>query len=397
MKILQVCPKFHPFVASGSTIVAYDVSRELVKKGHIVTVFTSDMIDKYTRVKNGAEEVDNVKVYRFKSIGTILTREFKIFITPNMTSSIISEIRSFDIIHLHEYTTFQNIVIHHFVKKYNVPYVLQVHGSLLRVGAWRRLKWFYNSLFGYKLLKDAAKVIALSRVEAEQYKSMGVPDEKIAIIPNGIDLLNCSLPPKGVFKEKYHIPQEKKIILFLGRINRFKGIDFLIDSFVYLVNVLKYDALLVIAGPDDGYLNETIKRIQKYKIEDKVLFTGTLYGIEKMEAYVDASVVASLDSLKEVVFLLVPLEAAACGTPVIVTKTNYIAKLLEKENFGSVVEYGNVQQLAIKIKEMLSNEILLVEMGSKGRKFVSKNFHWDKIVDMFEKVYEEAIETKSML
>jgi glycosyltransferase involved in cell wall biosynthesis len=61
-----------------------------------------------------------------------------------------------------------------------------VHGSLPRIGDWRRLKWIYDVFFGHRLLRDASKVIALSNAEAEQYKAMGVPEWKIAIIPNGI-------------------------------------------------------------------------------------------------------------------------------------------------------------------------------------------------------------------
>jgi glycosyltransferase involved in cell wall biosynthesis len=95
---------------------------------------------------------------------------------------------------------------------------LQVHGSLPRIGAKQQLKWIYDVLFGYRLLRDASKVIALTRVEAEQYRRMGVPEEKIAIIPNGIDLSEyAELPPKGVFKKKFNIPEDRKIILYLGQ------------------------------------------------------------------------------------------------------------------------------------------------------------------------------------
>jgi len=94
----------------------------------------------------------------------------------------------FDCIHLHGFRGFQNIIVARYAKKFNVPYILQVHGSLSRGAVKRRLELLYDIMFGFKLLRETSRAIALSQIEAERYKSMGVPEDKIAIIPNGIDL-----------------------------------------------------------------------------------------------------------------------------------------------------------------------------------------------------------------
>jgi len=169
--------------------VAYQVPRELVKRGHEVVVYTSDAKDFGSRLRIDSDnDVDGIRVRYFKNLALMLVKKFKLFITPQLISRAKEGVKKFDVIHLHEYRTFQNIVIAHYAKKYGVPYVLQAHGSLPRTMAWQRLKWIYDVLFGYRLLRDASKVIALSRVEADQYGGMDVPEEKIAIIPNGIDL-----------------------------------------------------------------------------------------------------------------------------------------------------------------------------------------------------------------
>jgi len=103
----------------------------------------------------------------------MLTKKLKLFITPHFIFHVKERIKTFDIIHLHEYYTFQNVVIRHYAKRYKLPFVLQVHGSLTRTDPWRRLKLIYHVLFGYKLLRDASKVIALNKVEAEQYMRIG--------------------------------------------------------------------------------------------------------------------------------------------------------------------------------------------------------------------------------
>ncbi len=193
---------------------------------------------------------------------------------------------------MHGHRNPYNVFISHYARKYNIPYIVQAHGDIPRIIAWRRLKWLYDILFGYRLLRDASKVIALSEVEAEQYRSMGVPEEKIAIIPNGIDLSEYAvLPSKGAYKRKFGIPEEKKIILYLGRIHKTKGIGLLIKAYTHLINDRHCkDALLVIAGPDDGFLNEAKALANVLGVYNSIVFTGFISSEDKLKALVDADV-----------------------------------------------------------------------------------------------------------
>ncbi|MGB9623131.1 MAG: glycosyltransferase, partial [Candidatus Bathyarchaeia archaeon] len=260
LRILQVVPYFPPAYAFGGPVkVAYQISRELAKRGHKVTVYTTDAKDFNSRLETCFNEtVHGVRVYYFRNISLMLVRKLKLFVTPKLIPVAKETLKEFDLVHLHEYYTFQNAIIRGPAKKQGIPYVLQAHGSLPKVGSWRRLKQLYDVFFGYRILRGASKVIALSNVEAEQYRSMGIPEEKIAIIPNGIDLSEyANLPPKGSFRKKFNIPDDRKIILYLGRVHKIKGIDFLIRAYAHLRNEMKFkDAILVIAGPDDGYFEE---------------------------------------------------------------------------------------------------------------------------------------------
>ena len=387
MKILQVCPKFHQSVASGSTKVAYCISKELTRRGHSVNVYTSDVKDKYTKIKDSeVEKIDGVRVHRFKSIGAVATREMKIFVTPMITSRVKNEIQNFDVIHLHEYRTFQNIVVYHYAKKYGVPYVLQAHGSLPRIMEKQRLKWLFDVLFGYRLLRDASKVIALSRMEAEQYRVMGVPEEKIEVIPNGIDLSEYGdLPPKCSFKKKFSIDDEEKIVLYLGRIHKIKGIDILVKAFAKVIEKLK-NVKLVVVGPDDGYLDEIKSLIEYKKIKDKVLITGPLYGRDKLEAYVDADVYV-LPSRYEIWGMTV-LEAVACGIPIILT-----------ENCGVAEYFRDKVGLVVKPDSKHLSETLLEMLLDQNRRntfrencdTVIERFDIAKTVSKLEEVYEELV------
>jgi glycosyltransferase involved in cell wall biosynthesis len=387
LRILQVIPYFYPLWAyGGSAKVAYSISREIVRRGHEIVVYTSDVKDDCSRVTNDVKELDEIQVHCFRSVGLITVRKMKLFITPDIIRTVKSDIQRFDIVHLHECRTFQNIVVHHYAKKYGVPYVLQAHGSLPRIMAKQRLKWIYDVLFGYRLLRDASKVIALSRVEAEQYKDMSVPEEKIAIIPNGIDLSEyADLPPKGCFREKFGIKEEEKIVLYLGRIHRIKGLDILVKAFAKVIEDLD-DVRLVVVGPDDGYLGELKALINALRIEDNVLILGPLYGDDKLEAYIDADVYV-LPSRYET-FPMSLLEAVACGTPVILTENCGVAEYF-RDKVGLVVDLN-----ADHLREALLGMLLDQDRRNAFRekcKTVIKEFEISKSVSKLEEVYEEIV------
>ena len=383
MKILQAVPFFSP-VHGGSAIVSYYLSRELAKREHEVTIFTSDC----KLSQEWVESLHQVKIYPFKT----RLNWAKFYVTPSMMKNTEEKIKYFDVIHMHNYRSFQNLVLHHYARKYSVPYVLQAHGSLPRIMAKQRLKWIYDVLFGYRLLKDASKVIALSPLEAEQYRDMGVPGEKIEVIPNGIDLSEyADLPPKGSFKKKFSIGDDKKIVLYLGRIHKTKGIDFLVKAYAHLVRRMNFkDAVLVIAGPDDGYLSELRQLVSNLKIADKVLFTGMLSEKEKTSAYVDSNVVVNVEPRN--VFGLVPLEAAASYKPVIVADGNVMSEIVNRGSFGFSVRYGDIYKLAETMGKMLTNANLSRKIGQKGRKYVFENCRWANVVAKLEKVYKETVQ-----
>jgi len=386
-------PYFPPAYAFGGPVKAvYQVSRELVKRGHKVVVYTSDVKDFDSRLNtNPFKVVDGIMVHYYPNLAMMPVKKLKLFITPQLVSYARKDVNRFDVIHLHEYRTFQNIVVHYYARKYGVPYVLQARGSLPRIMAWRRSKWVYDVLFGYRLLRDAARVIALTQTEAQQYRAMGVPEDKIAVIPNGIDLSEyANLPPKGSFREKFSVDDDKKIILYLGRIHKIKGLDILVRAYAYVVNKLGVnDGLLVIAGGDDGYLDELELLLNQLRTADNILLTGPLYGKDKLEAYVDADVFI-LPSRYET-FPNVVLEAYACSKPVIASNIQSISDIVIHGKTGLLFRAGNVQELAEMIVYVLEHPEEARNMGHSARKLAEEKFSIDKVVDSLEVLYEEIL------
>lgn len=389
MKILQVTPEFYPSMGyGGGPIVAYEISKTLVQRGHDVTVYTTDANDKTSRLDNGIRNIDGIKVYYFKNISNFVAYKCKLFIAPGMIQIISKNINNFDLIHIHDYRTFQNVLVHYYATKHNIPYILQAHGTVLPSFYQRQnQKKFFDRMFGYAILKDASRAISLTPIEAIQYEKLGVNKNKIEIIPNGINQLEySSLPEKGKFRRRYSLGADEKIILYLGRIHEIKGIDLLVDAFADLTKELD-NVRLVIAGPDDGFLSTIKKRIKSLEIDEKVLFVGPLFGMDKSMAYVDADVYV-LPSVYEI-FGIAVLEACACGTPVIVTDRCGIADLVDG-NVGCVVEYDK-DRLREAIFRILSDEELMGGFGGGGKKLVRDRFSWDKIILNIEGLYNDCV------
>lgn len=376
MKILQVISFFSPAYGGGAFEVCYHLSKELAIKGHEVTVYASD----YKLSRGCIRSIPKVRIRTFKSWSNWV----RFYITPGMIKEVKEEIKYFAVIHMHAYRGFQNIVTHCYAKKYNIPYIFQAHGSFETFSENTKLKRIFDVIWGHRILKDASKVIAVTPTEAEQYKSMGVSENKIEVVPNGIDLSEFdNLPERGEFRRKYDLGSNQKIILYLGRIHKTKGLDLLARAFADLSKSLN-GTTLVIVGPDDGYLPSLKKLVTDLKISDKVLFTGPLYGQEKLEAYVDAGVYV-LPSYYEI-FSLTVLEALACGTPVIVTDRCGIADIIDGQ-VGLVVPYDK-DQLSNAILRILSDDIMRREFRKRGKLLVREKFNWEKITEQIEGIYQ---------
>jgi len=381
MKILQITPAFIPSEFGGIKIQSYYLSRQLVKRGHEVTVYTSNARDSRTNLdRKGLYDIDGIKVVYFNNY--LPNKWLPLFFTPSMVRPLRDELQKYDIVHQHGIRTFQSIAAHYYCGKYDMPYVLSPHGSLPQIPNWVTFKKIYDYVFGHKVLVEASRVIALTPAEAEQCRKAGIKESQIVQSTNGIDIDEFEqLPERGAFRRKYCI-KEKSIVLFLGRIHKIKGLDILAAAFAELLRG-RQDVRLVIVGQDYGYLTQLKKNLRILNIEDKVTFTGFLSGRAKIQAYVDSDVYV-VPSVYES-FSTTALEALACGIPVIVTDRCGIADVIGGQA-GLVVPYDK-EQLQHALMHMLGNDRIRLQFGEKGKLLVREKFNWEKIAEQMERVY----------
>jgi len=105
MKILQIIPYFYPaWSYGGPPRVAYKLSKELVKRGHEVTVYTSDTLNAKQRINippGKASEIDGIKVCYFKNMINWLGARYHLFLTPTFVKAMRNNLKDFDVLHLH--------------------------------------------------------------------------------------------------------------------------------------------------------------------------------------------------------------------------------------------------------------------------------------------------------
>jgi len=389
MKILEVVDFFKPsWEAGGIARAGYEISKNLVEEGHDVTVYTTDGFKKRLNVpKNVPVDVDGIITYYFENTFNILTRNN--YYTPYYLPFIArKDVQTYDVVHIHTYRSPLAVCAAHYARKSRVPYVLQPHGSFPRIIEKQGLKRIYDIVWGNRILKDASKIVAVSRTEAEQFHRAGIPDEKIDVIPNGFNVGSFTdLPPAGQFREQYGI-REKHIILYVGRIHKLKGIDFLISAFNVFIQAWTGDnVVLVIIGPDDGYKHVLLDLVNRLGLSSSVRFVDYLSSVGP--AYRDADVLV-YPSVYEI-FGLVPFEALLCGTPVIVTDDCGCGELIKEAGCGYIVQSGDVAGLSEMIRSALEHPDVNKKMVEAGRRYIGEHLAWGRVVKQVEAMYESCV------
>jgi glycosyltransferase involved in cell wall biosynthesis len=274
------------------------------------------------------------------------------------------------------------VVTCHYCNKFGIPYVLTTHGSSPWLNDNAMLNKLYRILFGKRILFNASKIFVLNSSEFSLCKHMGIPEDKLQVIPNGINLSDYqNLPNNGKFRLKHSINTDVPIILYVGRIYKKKGLDLLVQAFSLVLKDIP-EARLVLIGPDDGYQHYLIELSETLQIYDKLIFCGFLSHNDKMEAFVDSDVFVTP---KFYGFPITFIEACICGKPIVTTNEGDWLDWIHRHT-GCCIDY-NIQSLKQAIIFIIKNDKISKEFGENGKKIVNNYFNWEKIVKKVEIVY----------
>jgi glycosyltransferase involved in cell wall biosynthesis len=250
------------------------------------------------------------------------------------------------------------------------------------------MKAVFDTTYGHHVLRDASRLIAVSRAERAQYEAAGVPSDRISVVANGIDATEYSrLPEPGTFSKRAGL-EGKRQITYMGRLSPRKGIEHLLYAFAHL-SATRNDLELVLVGPDGGQQVALERLARRLSIADRVLFTGLITMADKLEVLVDSDVVVYPGVYE--IFGLVAFEALLCGIPVIVANDSGCGEIIADTGAGLTVNYGDVNGLAAAIVRILGDAVAAHEMVERGREFVRGRLAWSRITQEVEGVYQSVL------
>lgn len=388
MKILQIIPYFIPAYSYGGPLkVCFDISKELIKKDHSVTVATTDTLNEKNRILKLEERIDGIDIIRFRNISNRLAKNFNGYLPIGFYFWAKENIKKFDIIHCHDFFTLQNIITAYFSKKYNVPFIIQPHGTLSPIrqeARFKTLKKLFTKLFT-RVLYDAKNIIALTENEKNEILFINKQlTKKIRVIPNGLRLEEFQNIEKIDLYEKYKIPKENKIIGYIGRIQYIKGIDISLEILAQLKNKLKFTYLII--GPDEGERKNLEDQIKKLNLEKNVVFAGILNGKEKLETIKSCDIF--LFSSRNEGLPMTVLEISALGVPQIISKNCNVPEI-EKYGAGFEFDLKNKDYAKLKIFELLNNKKAREIISHDSIKLVKDNFDIKKVMIKYQEIYQD--------
>ncbi len=239
-----------------------------------------------------------------------------------------------------------------------------------------RLFWkiFYATRLPALIILRSANAIVTTSEHTKQdlVRMFNVPAGKIRVIEIGLDArfhINVSVPDD--FWQRYRLPP--KFLLYVGRQDPYKGIAHLVRALALLPPDLRATYSIVIAGKTDlRYIGDVQKIVAELGLQERVRFLDYVPDADLPALYVAATLLVQ-PSLYEG-FGLPPLEAMACGTPVIYADSSSLTEVVGKA--GYAVQPGSAEALATAIREMVENDTVRADYRQRGLQHV-RRYSWD--------------------
>lgn len=370
MRIGLVCP-YNLGLGGGVQECVLASQHELSRRGHFVKIITP-------RSKEAQRK--NLKNVILIGTGTDIKSPFST--TAQLSASTSSEEiqivlneNKFDILHFHE--PWVPMLSRQILTKSNCINIATFHAHIPD-GVMSKMIERAITPYTSSILKSFHAFTAVSEAAAEYANSLS--DLDIKVIPNGIDL------SKYRHKRKADVTREK-LVLYIGRLEKRKGVKYLIDAFARLNEP---NCKLIIAG-EGPYRKKLESRVIQLGL-NTVEFLGYINESDKIELYRKADVFSSPAIYGES-FGIVLLEAMACGTPIVAANNPGYVSVLQDRGMISLVNPKDTEQYARRLS-LLLNDNYLVALWRKWASIYIKQFDYKNIIDQYERLYNDLMNAK---
>lgn len=379
-KVLHVIPSVGP-LRGGPSVMVHQLTRSLARSGvetHVAT--TDDNGPGKLRVRHGEPYVQDGVTYWY------FPRQLRFYTCSwPLNAWLCNHVADYDLVHIHALFSFAALPAAFWAARRGVPYIVRPLGTLNQWGMLNRRPWLKQASFRLlesRILAGSALVHYTSDQEQHEAETLGV-SATAAVIPN-------PLPESqrrgiaGVFRARHSELSGKRIILFLSRLDRKKGLDLLLRAFADVRRQVP-DVFLVIAGEGDAIYTEQLKvDARRLGIADDVLWTGFLGGEAKQAALADATIFV-LPSYSEN-FGIAVAEAMAAGLPVVVSDQVGISSQIGGAGAGLVVGC-NAGDLALALLLLLGDAELCRSLGRNARSLAMTTYSQEAVTTQMLDAY----------
>lgn len=381
MRIIQSTIRYSPALGGVEEYVK-QISERLAKRKHQVSVFASDLeeIHSFKRIKNKPDEINGVKIKRGYTIPFRL-RDYVIM--PSLPLMMAQE--ETDIIHGHCFMQFPMDVALVLSRIKRVPFVFNPYFTVLGESSF--LGTMYKKTLG-RLALQADVVITISDFESRLIKKSGFPVKRLEMIYPGVDFGEFERVNYNVYK-RYGL-EKQNIVLFVGRLDKNKGVDTLVEAAPFILRDVPETAFFII-GPDFGEAAKLQQLAKENKVSEKIKFAGSLDRPDLISAFKNAKVFV-LPSRYEA-FGIALIEAMAAKLPVVASDCSAIPYVVNNGRTGLLFPLNDKKRLAECILQLLADQNLREKIGLEGYSDVKEKYNWDKNVDKLEDIYNSLLKS----
>lgn len=396
MKICMLIDRFYP-VIGGSENQAQQLSEQLIKKGVEVFVVTRRIQPEMKRF----EYIGEIPVYRFSPCG--LTRYADYLTAVKIMQFLAENKEKYDIIHVHGVGNLGAVavIISKIYKKRCIIKLgtagdikgVQLEGAKISLVVRMLKKLFPIFKIRRYILKKADIFISVSSETSKELFEYKFSKNNSRLIPNSIDMNKfhaVAQEEKMRLRKDLHLPQNKFIVTFAGRLVYRKGVDILLRALEKILqDCIAIYVLIIGSGRNqiDSCEKELKDFVAKSGLKRFVKFTGEVSNIQK---YLQASDIFVLPSRREGLSNAL-LEAMACGLPVIATRiSGNIDVVKDKEN-GKLISIDDVEELAHAVLSLINDKSTLIVLGKKSRKTTVERFSLDVATERYYNLYCQII------
>jgi D-inositol-3-phosphate glycosyltransferase len=386
--------------SGGQNVYVAELAKQLAKRGYEIDVFTRWDDMELCEIINW---VPGVRVIHVKAGPlNIIPKEELLQYMPAFTASMLSFIGKekiqYDLIHANFFMS--AMVAANLKEILNIPFVVTFHalGHVRRIHQKEQDKFPSERLAIEEMaVRKADLIIAECPQDKEDLmKFYNASENKITIVPCGFSPSEFYPINQTLARMILNLPTDEKIVLQLGRMVPRKGVDNVVRALGGLKSSGKHIRLVIVGGETDApdpALCPEIARLQKIAADEGVLDSITFVGRKDrnvLKYYYSAADIFITTPWYEP-FGITPLEAMACGIPVIGSNVGGIKSTVVNGRTGYLVPPNDPKALAKKIDQLIASPILLNSMKFNAIKRVNSLFTWANIAKMVDATYGKVI------